>query len=200
MASGTDKRKVARARTEAKITGDQTGIFSANVKSKSRDVISCKGAGTSPICIAGPGQGGEQEALGRGVIYVTYGLYLQSGTTSASTPESDKERSAERKRKLRKREIERERRRKSERNRRLEEREESKYTAWERIYGSCVYVRSRVRVSRRRSAGGATGADKNVLRTLDITGSNVTRSRRERACLLRSAAQRRGAEKREEGR
>lgn len=66
MASGTDKRKVARARTEAKITGDQTGIFSANVKSKSRDVISCKGAGTSPICIAGPGQGGEQEALGRG--------------------------------------------------------------------------------------------------------------------------------------
>lgn len=66
VASGTDKRKVARARTEAKITGDQTGIFSANVKSKSRDVISCKGAGTSPICIAGPGQGGEQEALGRG--------------------------------------------------------------------------------------------------------------------------------------
>lgn len=107
VASGTDKRKVARARTEAKITGDQTGIFSANVKSKSRDVISCKGAGTSPICIAGPGQGGEQEALGRGVIYVTYGLYLQSGTTSASTPESDKERSAERKRKLGKRERER---------------------------------------------------------------------------------------------
>lgn len=106
VASGTDKRKVARARTEAKITGDQTGIFSANVKSKSRDVISCKGAGTSPICIAGPGQGGEQEVLGRGVIYVTYGLYLQSGTTSASTPESDKERSAERKRKLRKRERE----------------------------------------------------------------------------------------------
>lgn len=104
MTSGTDKRKVARARTEAKITGDQTGIFSANVKSKSRDVISCKGAGTSLICITGPGQGGEQEALGRGVIYVTYGLYLQSGTTSASTLESDKERSAERKRKLGKRE------------------------------------------------------------------------------------------------
>lgn len=43
-------------------------------------------------------------------------------------------------------------------------------------------------ISRRRSAGGATGASKNVFRTLDITGSNVTRSRRELGSAFRGAA------------
>lgn len=57
-------RRVVRVRTGAKIAGIQTDVFSANVKSKGRDVISCKGAETSPICIARLGQGGEQEALG----------------------------------------------------------------------------------------------------------------------------------------
>lgn len=68
----------------------------------------------------------------------------------------------------------------AERTRRLLENERSKYGT-----GTYVYI------SRRRSAGGATGASKNVLRTLDITGSNVTRSRREpRVCLSRSGEER----------
>lgn len=61
-------RRVVRAHTGAKIIGNQTDVFFANVKSKGKDVISCKGAETSPICIAGLGQGGEQEALGRGDV------------------------------------------------------------------------------------------------------------------------------------
>lgn len=48
------------------------------------------------------------------------------------------------------------------------------------------------------SAGDATGAGKNVLRTLDITGSNVTRSRRERERPAFRGAKRRG-EQRVEG-
>lgn len=86
--------------------------------------------------------------------------------------------------KLSRREKERERRGRgggrAERTRRLLENERSKYGT-----GTYVYI------SRRRSAGGATGASKNVLRTLDITGSNVTRSRREpRVCLSRSGEER----------
>ena len=50
-------------------------------------------------------------------------------------------------------------------------------------YGTGTYVY----ISQRRSAGGATGANKNVLRTLDITGSNVTRSRRELEFAFRGA-------------
>lgn len=54
-------------------------------------------------------------------------------------------------------------------------------------YGNvCVYF------SKKKSTGGGTGASKNVLRTLDITGSNVTRSRRELGvCLSRSGEERR---------
>lgn len=66
-------RRVVRVHTRAKIAGVQTDVFSANLKSKGRDVISCKEAETSPICIARPGQGEEQEALGRGdVRYVHF--------------------------------------------------------------------------------------------------------------------------------
>lgn len=96
-----------------------------------------------------------------GVIYVTYVEYRQSYRE-------------ERKRERRGRGGG------AERTRRLLENERSKYGT-----GTYVYI------SRRRSAGGATGASKNVLRTLDITGSNVTRSRREpRVCLSRSGEER----------
>lgn len=107
-----------------------------------------------------------------GVIYVTYVEYRQSY------------------REERKREREEEGGGGAERTRRLLENERSKYGT-----GTYVYI------SRRRSAGGATGASKNVLRTLDITGSNVTRSRREpRVCLSRSGEERRGAKAARRGR
>lgn len=68
------------------------------------------------------------------------------------------------------------RERKAKRTRRLLENERSQYAT-----GTYVYI------LRGRSAGGATGASKNVLRTLDITGSNVTRSRREPGSAFRGA-------------
>lgn len=96
-------------------------------------------------------------------MYVTYGEYLQKYR--------------------KKREVERERFR--ERSK-LREREE-------RVQYENVCTCIRVYFAEGRSAGGATGAGKNVLRTLDITGSNVTRSRRERGSAFRR--ERRGEER-----
>lgn len=62
-------------------------------------------------------------------------------------------------------------------------------------YGMRTYVCVRVYVADGGSGGDATGAGKNVLRTLDITGSNVTRSRRERERPAFRGAKRRGEQR-----
>lgn len=140
------------ARAEAKIIDDRTGVFSPDVKSKGRDVISCKEVRTLQIRIAGTNKEGRVGSSDR-VMYVT----LCTANTCTSI---------ERKEKSTEREIQIER-----------ERETSGSENGKSEYGMRTYVW--VYFAEGRSAGGATGAGKNVLRTLDITGSNVTRSRRE---------------------
>jgi len=127
----------------------------------------------SPICIARFSKGGEQEAW-TGWYTLRTGEYRQ--------------RYREKREREREREIEREGEKgggETEKTRRLLENERSKYGT-----GTYVYI------LRRRSAGGATGASKNVLRTLDITGSNVTRSRRELGSAFRGAERSEGSETR----